>query len=125
MPKTKSADKFPLDIKGEMIFLGSIICVPILLRDDAGNDQQILRLGFVSKMTQKNGIDVTLMNPVSELEAFDPITGNIHKTPKKVFKTSVFRIKYPAREVNVIDRETLKTRDDYHEALRMASGLIT
>ena len=110
--KAKSGDKFPNDIKGEMIVLGSIVCIALVEMEGVlGTPVPELSLGFVSKMTQKNGIDVTII-----------LASEGILDPKQKAVTKTIRVHKPHKSLNVIDRDTLKTQDKYHEALRMAAA---
>lgn len=104
MPRKTSGDNFPLDLKGEMLFLGSIVAVPITSDHIDGE----LRWGFISKITQKNGVDVTVF---------------LNETTDGGFNKTKIRFKNPSTQLLIVAPELLKTRDKLHEAIRMDAAM--
>jgi hypothetical protein len=110
MPRKTSGDNFPLDLKGEMLFVGSIVTAPYVVKIDESEAIIELRLGYVAKLTQKNGLDVVLF---------------LNETADGSFNKLKVRFRNPARELLIIAPELLKTRDKLHEAIRMDAAMST
>lgn len=113
MTKKRSGDNYPLDAKGSMVFLGSIVMVPWeeLYPGPDGDltiKQSELRFGVVTKLTQKRGIDVKVFLGVSAENIDEYVTTNI-------------RVQRPTASIVVLDKKELKDRDPLHEAVRMAA----
>lgn len=108
MPKKRSGDNYPTDLKGQMIFIGSIVCVPFFARDMEGNGIPQMCLGYVSKTTQKRGVDVVVFFGYTE-------NGKLQK--------NTMRFELPNVQVNVIEKSQLKVMDKFHEEIRMAAAL--
>lgn len=117
--KKKSGDNYPLDLKGQMIYVGSIVIVPTItkklnadrgeLTTDPYTHKTKLCLGFVRKLTQKRGVDI---------EVF---TGEVDKANE--FVSENVRFTDPVNEICVIQAESLKLRDQLHEAVRFAAAM--
>lgn len=104
MARKRSGDNYPLDVKGSMIFLGSIVIVPW-----ETNNTLELRLGVVTKLTQKRGIDVDVF--LDSIESSYPMMK--------------FRVEKPSSQLVVVDKDQLKTMDKFHEAVRMKAALVS
>lgn len=119
MSKKKSGDNYPLDLKGQMIYVGSIVVVPTItkklnteqgqLSTDPYTHKTKLCLGFVTKLTQKRGVDIQVF------------TGEVDASNE--FVSNIVRFTEPINEICIIDVSTLKLRDQLHEAVRFAAAM--
>ena len=119
MSKKFSGDKYPLDIKGQMLYVGSIVVVPVItsklnselgeLTVQAWTHTPELRLGFVKKLTQKRGVDIQVF------------TGTVDAANE--FISEIQRYENPAGTICIIEAESLKVRDQLHEAVRFSAAM--
>lgn len=108
--KKKTGDNYPVDVKGQMMYVGSIVVVPITIRTDEPDSvvTTSLKLGFVKKLTQKRGVDIQVFSGAAE---------------GKEFINETVRFENPTATICIVSAETLKLRDPLHEAVRFSAAM--